>query len=70
MSGTLLEAMALGVPVLARRIPGNAAVVAHGVTGLLFDTPAEAVQLGQQLLRGLCGMCGVDVAPPFCWCKL
>ncbi|KAG8515019.1 Glycosyltransferase 1 domain-containing protein 1 [Galemys pyrenaicus] len=39
MSAAILEAMALEVPVLARRIPGNAAVVEHGVTGLLFSDP-------------------------------
>lgn len=31
--------MDLEVPVLARNIPGNAAVVEHGVTGLLFSEP-------------------------------
>lgn len=31
--------MDLEVPVLARNIPGNSAVVEHGVTGLLFSNP-------------------------------
>jgi hypothetical protein len=31
--------MDLEVPVLARNIPGNAAVVKHEVTGLLFSDP-------------------------------
>lgn len=31
--------MHLGVPVLARNIPGNSAVIQHKETGLLFDTP-------------------------------
>ena len=31
--------MKLGVPVLARNIPGNSAVIQHGESGLLFDTP-------------------------------
>lgn len=31
--------MDLGVPVLARDIPGNAAVVQHEVTGLLYSSP-------------------------------
>ena len=31
--------MELEVPVLARNIPGNAAVVQHGATGLLFSDP-------------------------------
>lgn len=34
-----LQAMDLEVPVLARNIPGNAAVVKHEVTGLLFSDP-------------------------------
>lgn len=33
------QAMDLEVPVLARNIPGNAAVVKHEVTGLLFSDP-------------------------------
>lgn len=33
------QAMDLEVPVLARNIPGNSAVVRHGVTGLLFSDP-------------------------------
>lgn len=36
---SILQAMDLDVPVLARNIPGNAAVVQHGVTGLLFSDP-------------------------------
>ncbi|XP_069894072.1 glycosyltransferase 1 domain-containing protein 1-like, partial [Dipodomys merriami] len=39
MSAAILEAMDLEVPVLARNIPGNAAVVEHEVTGLLFSDP-------------------------------
>ncbi|XP_053525727.1 glycosyltransferase 1 domain-containing protein 1 isoform X9 [Artibeus jamaicensis] len=37
--GQAEEAMELEVPVLARNIPGNAAVVRHGATGLLFSDP-------------------------------
>ena len=33
------QSMKLGVPVLARNIPGNSAVIQHGESGLLFDTP-------------------------------
>jgi glycosyltransferase involved in cell wall biosynthesis len=40
----ILEAMTLGVPVLARRNTGNTSIIKHGKTGLLFDTPDEAVQ--------------------------
>ena len=41
---TILEAMTLGIPVLARRNIGNSSIIKHGKTGLLFDTPDEAVQ--------------------------
>ncbi|KAM5237611.1 glycosyltransferase 1 domain-containing protein 1 [Ctenodactylus gundi] len=51
MSAAVLEAMDLEVPVLARNIPGNAAVVEHGVTGLLFADPQEFVELAKRLLR-------------------
>ncbi|XP_054449915.1 glycosyltransferase 1 domain-containing protein 1 [Pteronotus mesoamericanus] len=51
MSAAILEAMELGVPVLARNIPGNAAVVRHGDTGLLFSDPQEFVQLARRLVR-------------------
>nr|KAF6465278.1 glycosyltransferase 1 domain containing 1 [Rousettus aegyptiacus] len=50
MSAAVLEAMDLGVPVLARNIPGNAAVVTHEVTGLLFADPQEFVQLAKRLV--------------------
>ncbi|KAM4827227.1 glycosyltransferase 1 domain-containing protein 1 [Thomomys bottae] len=51
MSAAILEAMDLEVPVLARDIPGNAAVVGHEVTGLLFSDPQEFVQLAKRLLH-------------------
>lgn len=35
----LQQAMDLEVPVLARDIPGNAAVVQHEFTGLLYSSP-------------------------------
>nr|XP_025872920.1 glycosyltransferase 1 domain-containing protein 1 [Vulpes vulpes] len=50
MSAAILEAMDLEVPVLARNIPGNAAVVKHEVTGLLFSDPQEFVQLAKRLV--------------------
>uniref|UniRef100_A0A3Q0RVZ7 Glycosyltransferase 1 domain containing 1 n=1 Tax=Amphilophus citrinellus TaxID=61819 RepID=A0A3Q0RVZ7_AMPCI len=50
MSAAILEAMHLGVPVLARDIPGNAAVVQHEVTGLLYSSPQEFVHQSQRLL--------------------
>ncbi|XP_069922067.1 glycosyltransferase 1 domain-containing protein 1 isoform X1 [Oryctolagus cuniculus] len=51
MSAAILEAMDLEVPVLARNIPGNAAMVKHGVTGLLFSDPQEFVRLAKRLIR-------------------
>uniref|UniRef100_A0A2I3GFN5 Glycosyltransferase 1 domain-containing protein 1 n=1 Tax=Nomascus leucogenys TaxID=61853 RepID=A0A2I3GFN5_NOMLE len=50
MSAAILEAMDLEVPVLARNIPGNAAVVKHEVTGLLFSDPQEFVHLAKRLV--------------------
>uniref|UniRef100_A0A8C6DG61 Glycosyltransferase 1 domain-containing protein 1 n=1 Tax=Moschus moschiferus TaxID=68415 RepID=A0A8C6DG61_MOSMO len=50
MSAAILEAMDLEVPVLARNIPGNTAVVKHEVTGLLFSDPQEFVQLAKRLV--------------------
>lgn len=44
------QAMDLEVPVLARNIPGNSAVVEHGVTGLLFSNPQEFIQLAKRLV--------------------
>ncbi|XP_076586752.1 glycosyltransferase 1 domain-containing protein 1 isoform X2 [Chaetodon auriga] len=43
MSAAILEAMDLGVPVLARNIPGNAAVVQHEFTGLLYSSPQRLI---------------------------
>ncbi|XP_069476227.1 glycosyltransferase 1 domain-containing protein 1 isoform X1 [Ambystoma mexicanum] len=51
MSASILEAMDLEVPVLARNIPGNSAVITHEDTGLLFSDPQECVQLAQRLIR-------------------
>ncbi|XP_031704792.1 glycosyltransferase 1 domain-containing protein 1 isoform X1 [Anarrhichthys ocellatus] len=50
MSAAILEAMDLGVPVCARDIPGNAAVVHHEFTGLLYSSPQEFVHQSQRLL--------------------
>lgn len=51
-SNALLEAMADGGGVvLARRNEGNASLVRHGETGLLYDTPEEAMALAVTLLR-------------------
>lgn len=50
MSAAILEAMQLGVPVLARNIPGNAAIVQHEITGLLYSSPQDFVDQSQRLL--------------------
>ncbi|KAM4615957.1 glycosyltransferase 1 domain-containing protein 1 isoform 2-T2 [Polymixia lowei] len=50
MSAAILEAMDLGVPVVARDIPGNAALVQHEVNGLLYSSPQEFVHQSQRLL--------------------
>ena len=47
---SLLEAMALGVPVLARDIPGNRALIRDGETGMLFRTPEEYIAHAKKLL--------------------
>jgi len=55
MCNSILEAFAIGTPVLARRNEGNAALVADGETGMLIDTPVELVDRVRLLLgdRGL-----------------
>nr|XP_056715295.1 glycosyltransferase 1 domain-containing protein 1 [Euleptes europaea] len=51
MSAAILEAMNLDVPVLARNIPGNAAIITHKTTGLLYSSPQEFIQLSKSLIR-------------------
>ncbi|MGK2905433.1 MAG: glycosyltransferase [Desulfuromonadales bacterium] len=51
LANALLEAATLGVPILAHNIPGNAAVVRHGINGLLYATEAQFVQCALQLLN-------------------
>lgn len=48
MSGAILEAMQLRVPVLARDIPGNRALLPAGMAGL-FDTPLACISQARQL---------------------
>lgn len=50
---TILEAMHLGVPVLTRDIPGNSAIVRHGSTGLLFETPSAFRVQAEALLHNI-----------------
>lgn len=47
---TVLEAMAMGTPVVASAIPGNTDLVEHEMTGLLFP-PGNAAGLAAQLSR-------------------
>jgi hypothetical protein len=44
MSGTILEAMAVGCPVLARCNAGNCGLVKHRVNGFVFSSAPEAVR--------------------------
>lgn len=48
---TVLEAMAAGVPVLARNDPSYASMIDDGVSGLLFETAAELAELSVKLFN-------------------
>ena len=50
MCNSLLEAMSLGTPVLARANSGNRALIEDGVTGLLFDDADAFVIAAERLL--------------------
>ena len=50
MCNSLLEAMLIGTPVLARANAGNAALLRHLETGLLYESAEECVDLAQRLL--------------------
>ncbi|XP_071944541.1 glycosyltransferase 1 domain-containing protein 1-like [Antedon mediterranea] len=54
MSSTILEAMNLEVPVIARGIPGNKAIISHEETGLLFNTPQEFIHYAKLLRKDEC----------------
>lgn len=59
------QAMDLEVPVLARNIPGNAAVVKHEVTGLLFSDPQVRKLLSRTVFVGISrGRSGVRIFLP------
>lgn len=49
MSLTILEAMALGLPVVVRSNIGNQSIVEHRKTGFIFDTVEQAVEQLQTL---------------------
>ena len=51
LANSLLEAATLGLPMLARNNPGNAAMVRHGLNGFLYDGAADCVERARELLR-------------------
>lgn len=51
LANTLLEAATLGIPILAREIPGNAAVVRHNINGLLYNNETDFARYALQLLN-------------------
>lgn len=51
LANSLLEAATLGVPILARNNPGNAALVRHDINGLLFDDDADCLRHATQLFE-------------------
>lgn len=53
VSNSLVEAVALGRPILANDIIGNRAVVQHGKNGLLYFSQEQFVKQALQLIRDL-----------------
>ncbi|KAK3855110.1 hypothetical protein Pcinc_038464 [Petrolisthes cinctipes] len=51
MPNAILEAMALGTPVLARDIPGNRYLVTHRHNGLLYSCPESFIEALTSLLQ-------------------
>lgn len=51
LSNAILEALFLGIPVVARNIEGNQSIIQHGISGFLFNTPEECVHFCQMLLN-------------------
>ncbi len=51
LSYGILEAMAMGKPVVATRIPANESVIKHGETGFLSNGPEDTVRHVRELLR-------------------
>lgn len=50
MSATILEAMQLCIPVIARDVPGNSNLIKDNKTGLLYKTPQEFIRKAEMLL--------------------
>ena len=50
MPNVVLEALAMGCPVIATAVEGSVDIVEHGVTGLLVP-PADSYALGRALLE-------------------
>jgi glycosyltransferase involved in cell wall biosynthesis len=51
LANALLEAATIGIPILARDIPGNAAVVKENINGLLYQDENFARRVQQLLER-------------------
>jgi glycosyltransferase involved in cell wall biosynthesis len=51
ISNALLEAVAIGRPVLARNIPGNAEILGKGKLNQLYDSDADFIKQAQGFLR-------------------
>eukprot|EP00967_Tisochrysis_lutea_P102477 scaffold154321_cov33-Tisochrysis_lutea.AAC.4 len=51
MCNSILEAFAIGTPVLARHNIGNATLVKHGATGMLAESPHDLVAQARLLLE-------------------
>ncbi|XP_023210145.1 glycosyltransferase 1 domain-containing protein 1-like isoform X2 [Centruroides sculpturatus] len=51
MCSSILEAMDLYVPVIARDIPGNRDLIEDRVTGLLYKTPKEFLNAAEELMN-------------------
>jgi len=51
LANALLEAATIGIPILARNISGNAAVVKHNINGLLYNDEDEFILHALQLLN-------------------
>jgi glycosyltransferase involved in cell wall biosynthesis len=49
-SAAILEAMSLGIPVLASDIPGNRDLVTHGTTGYLYEDEQEFLTYAERLM--------------------